>query len=179
VAPPRAGRGGRAALGVAALGLAAAATELARWDHGAPDAFFAVAFVVAPVVLIFGAAAAGARRWYGWPDLGPLPGRAACLAGAVVAGVLLGVRVGESDVAETQARGARLAREIRAWRDVHGRWPSRLEEAVEDPPRTRLGALAPPPFRWDAAETTLSFPLARGAALVLDVRDDRATWRRR
>jgi hypothetical protein len=158
--------------------LCAASLELARWDHGIGRSWFWVAFVVAPVVLIFGGAAAGVRRWYGWPDFGPGPGRAALLAAAVVAGSLAGSRVREDDVAVTQARGERLRREVRAWREANGRWPARLEEAVPGAPRTRLGLVAPPPFSYDGGRRTLSFPLGEGALLALDLEDPAAEWTR-
>jgi hypothetical protein len=169
----------RAARGAAAVVLFAASVELARFDHGLGHAFFWAAFVVAPVVLIFGAAAAGVRRWYGWPDLGPTPGRAALLAGAVVAGSLLGHRVRTDDVLETRARGEGLRRQVRAWREANGRWPERLADAVPAPPRTRLGLVSPPSFAYDAAARTLSFPIGGGASVALDLEDASADWSRR
>jgi hypothetical protein len=174
---PRAGRLPRLVLAAVAAVAFAASLELTRYDHGTGRAFFWVAFVAAPVVVIFGAAAAGVRRWYGWPDLGPGPGRAALVASAVVLGVLVGTRVHENDVLATQARGSRLAQVVRAWRDAHGAWPARLDD-LADVPTTRMGALRPPPFRYEREGPTLSFPIGAETWLTLDVAAEGA-WRRR
>jgi hypothetical protein len=177
---PRPSPARRVLFWVSVVVLFAAALELARFDQGFHDPFFWGAFVAAPVIVIFGASAAGARRWYGWPDLGPGPGLAAGLATAVVAGALVGQRVHVADVEASMAVGARLAREVREWRDAHGgAWPPRLEDATSPVPRTRLGLVRPPEYRYDPAARTLGFPIGSGAELVLDVERAEATWRRR
>jgi hypothetical protein len=158
--------------------LAAAGFELSRWDHGQPGWLLPLGFVGAPVIVIFGAAAEGARRWYGWPDFGPVPGRLALAAAALLAGVVAGQRVKDDDVEATMARGRAVARDLRAWSAANaGRWPATLEEAVPDAPRTRLGWLSPPPFAFDPATRRLSFPVRSGAPLVLAADDPSAAWK--
>ena len=103
--------------------------ELARYDQGYPGVLYTVGFLAAPIIAIFGGAAWGSRRLYGWPDLGPGPPRAALIAAAVLAGVLWGVRHKERDVRETEAR-------VNAWINAGAKGP---------PPRTTLGFVAPPP----------------------------------
>lgn len=152
-----------------ALLLCLAGVELARFDHGLPDVVFAVAFVAAPIVVIFCGALAGARRFYGWPDLGPTPGRLAFVALALLLGVLAGARVRAADVEASMARGRALAERLAAHRARTGAWPARLEEAGSPPPRTRLGQLAPPSFDWDPAAARLSFRLGARSELALDV----------
>ncbi len=160
--------------------LAAGAMEIARWDHGHPDWLLWIGWIGAPVIVIFGAAAAGVRRWYGWPDLGPLPGRLALLGAAVLGGVLLGSQVKPSDVDATIERGETLRRAIATWRDAHGgAWPARLEEAVPDAPRTRMGWVAPPPFAYDPGTKTLAFPIRTGAEAQVDLAVPGSPWKKR
>lgn len=160
-----------------ALVVAAGGMEIARWDHGHPDWLLWIGWIGAPVTVIFGGAAAGARRWYGWPDLGPLPGRLALLAGAALVGILLGSQVKLSDVRATLERGEGVRRSIAAWREAHGgAWPARLEEAVPDAPRTRMGWVAPPPFAYDPGTKTLAFPIRTGARVQVDLATPGARW---
>lgn len=160
------------------LVVAFAGTEFARWDHGHPDWVLSIGFVGAPIVVIFGGALEGARRWYGWPDLGPAPGRLALVGAFLLAGVLGGQGMKGADVLETTARGHAIARSIRSWRDAHGgALPGTLSEAVPEVVTTRMGSLSPPPFSWDPAKGILSFPVRTGAPLLLDVSDPNATWR--
>ena len=153
-----------------ALVLAFLGMEWARHDHGRPEWLLGIGFVGAPLVVIFGGALGGARRWYGWPDLGPAPGRLAAVAAALLVGVLLGSRAKAADVATSRARGEAIASSLRAWRDAHGgRWPTTLEEGAPSAPRTAMGLLAPPSFRYDPAGPRLAFPVSSDRELVLDV----------
>jgi|GEM_PF-2404097 len=163
-------------LGLALL-LFVAGLELARNDHGLAELVFPVAFVAAPVLVIFGGAAAGVRRFYGWPDLGPTPGRLAAVAGGLLLGVLFGARVREADVEVSMARGRDVATAL-AWRhEGTGTWPARIADLFPDEPRTRLGWIAPPPFAWDPATTRLSFPVTPRIAFELDARAPKAPWK--
>ncbi len=154
-----------------ALALGVGAVELARYDHGHGDWTLWIAFVFAPVIVIFGGAAAGVRKWYGWPDFGPIPGRLAAVAGTLLVGVLVGTQVKASDVEITRERGEGLRRAVIAWKDAHaGAWPATLAEAATDAPTTRMGGFAPPPFAYDAAKHELRFPLNAD----LDARNDLA-----
>lgn len=175
------GRGGTVARWGYAAALAFGAAEIARYDHGHPDWLLWIGYVGAPVVFIFGAAAAGARAVWGWPDLGPMPARLAGAAGAILLGVLAGTALKDGDVAETLRRGDALAERLRAYADAHGgRRPQTLAEATAGaPPATAMGMLAPPPFRW--ADPVLSFPVGRGDELALDVSlpKERAAWKAR
>lgn len=160
-----------------ALLLLLAGVEFARNDHGFADVVFPIAFVAAPVLVIFGGSAAGVRRFYGWPDLGPTPGRLAAVAAALLLGVLAGTRVREADVEASMGRGREVAIAL-AWRQQGtGVWPARLEELFPDPPRTRLGWFAPPPFTWDPATARLSFAVSSRHAFELDARDPKAPWK--
>ena len=102
--------------------------ELARFDQGYATVLYWIGFIVAPVITIFGGAAWGSRRLYGYPDLGPHPSRAALVAVAVLAGVLVGLEQKHSDIQKTEQA-------VKTW-----------VEAGEKgtPPRTHLGFLAPP-----------------------------------
>lgn len=163
-----------------ALVLVAGGMEIARWDHGHPDWLLWIGWVGAPVIVIFGAAAAGVRRWYGWPDLGPLPGRLALLGAAALVGILVGSQVKPSDVDASVERGDTLRRAIAAWREAHGgAWPARLEEAAPDAPRTRMGWVAPPPFAYDPGTKTLAFPIRTGAEAQVDLATPGAPWKKR
>ena len=159
-------------LALFALALGVGAVELARYDHGHGDWVLWIAFVFAPVIVIFGGASAGVRKWYGWPDFGPIPGRLAAVAGTLLLGVLVGTQIKASDVELTRARGETLRRAVLAWRDAHaGAWPTTLSEAVPDVPTTRLGGFAPPPFVYDATKRELRFPMSTD----LDARNDLTT----
>lgn len=163
-------------LALFALGLGLCAVEFARYDHGHGDWVLWIAFVFAPVLVIFGGAAAGVRKWYGWPDLGPIPGRLAAVAGALLLGVLVGTQIKSSDVELTRERGEALRRVVLAFRDAHGgAWPATLSEAAPDAPATRMGAFSPPPFAYDAAKHELRFPLStdREARNDLAAKDSR------
>ncbi|MFO0932401.1 MAG: hypothetical protein U1E39_06790 [Planctomycetota bacterium] len=172
--------GGRRArwplLGYALL-LLLAGVELARNDHGFADVVFPIAFVAAPVLVIFGGSAAGVRRFYGWPDLGPTPGRLAAVASALLVGVLVGTRVREADVEVSMARGRDVALALAGRHEGTGVWPARLEDLFPDPPRTRLGWIAPPPFTWDPATARLAFAVSSRHAFELDVRAPKAPWK--
>lgn len=164
---------------VFAAALAFAAVEYTRFDHGHPDWSLWIGFVGAPVLVIFGGAAEGARRWYGWPDLGPVPGRLAAVAAAVLVGVLVGTQITPSDVELTRERGERLRTAIRAYRDAHdGRWPATLEEAVPSTPTTRMGGFDSPPFRYDAAAHELRFPLGTDREVRNDLAAPKSAWER-
>jgi hypothetical protein len=157
--------------------LGAACFEASRFDHGRGDLLFAVAYVAAPVVAIFAGSLWGAKRFYGWPDLGPTPGRAAAVAALVLLGVLGGTLARERDVRETERRAEVLRARVVAWRDQHGgTWPSTLEVAVSDVPRTALGWVAPPPFSYEAkdARAVLGFPLSTERRRLLDL--GAGTW---
>jgi hypothetical protein len=170
----------RLPLGAYGLALAFLGMEWARWDHGRPDLLLWIGFVGAPVVVIFGGAAWGVRKWYGWPDLGPVPGRLAAVAGALVLGVLLGSRAKAADVETTIARGEAVAHDVRAWRDAHGgRWPATIDETGKPTPPTAMGLLAPPPFRYEPDGPRLAFPLSTGRELVRDLATEAASWRSR
>lgn len=171
------GRRSRLPLLVYALVLLLAGVELARNDHGLADVVFPIAFVAAPVLVIFGGSAAGVRRFYGWPDLGPTPGRLAAVACALLLGVLAGTRVREADVEVSMARGREVAIAL-AWRQQGtGTWPARVEDLFPDPPRTRLGWISPPPFRWDPATARLSFEVSARYAFELDAHAPKAPWK--
>lgn len=174
-----AGRAKRVPLIVLALACGAAAFELARYDHGWHRALYGVAFIGAPVVTIFGGAAAGVRRWYGWPDLGPTPGRLAAVSAAILLGFLAGSGAKSTDVAATIRQGDALAEAVRAHRAAHGgAWPARLEDAIRGVPRTRMGLVAPPAFTYDASAHALGFPVGggRSARLDLEMTAETAKW---
>lgn len=171
----RPARGAALPLLALAAVLLLAGVELARNDHGLATVVFPVAFVAAPVLVIFGGAAAGARRFYGWPDLGPTPGRLAAVAAALLLGVLVGTRVREADVEASMARGRALAATLAARRAATGAWPARLED-VGAPPTTRLGWVAPPPFAWDPSTGRLSFPVSARTRFELDAGTPGAPW---
>ena len=102
--------------------------EISRYDQGYPSLLTWIGFLVAPVLAIFGGAAWGSRRLYGWPDLGPAPSRIALIAAAVLVGVLMGMRQKPKDI---QASEQALEQWVRSG-------------ATGEPGATRLGFLAPP-----------------------------------
>lgn len=162
-----------------AIGLGFGAVEFARYDHGHGDWTLWIAFVFAPVVVIFGGAAAGVRKWYGWPDFGPIPGRLAAVAGTLLVGVLVGTQIKASDVELTRERGEALRRAVRSYRDAHGGvWPATLAQAAPDAPTTRMGGFAPPPFAYDAAKRELRFPLSADLEARNDLAAEVSTWER-
>ena len=162
-----------------ALALCVAAVEFTRYDHGHGDWVLWIGFVGAPVIVIFGGAAAGARRWYGWPDLGPVPGRLAAIAAMLLLGVMIGTQVKQSDVEITRERGEGLRSAIRSFRDAHdGHWPATLEEAVPNPPTTRMGGFDSPPFRYDAATHALWFPIGSDYEVRNDLAAPASAWER-
>jgi hypothetical protein len=160
------------------IALAVATVELARNPRGFAAEVGAITFIAAPVIVIFGGAAAGVRRWYGWPDLGPLPGRFALAAVALLVGTLIGSRFRDDDVAVSKERGQEIARALLARKAVTGAWPLRLEDVVDPVPRTRFGWFASPPFEWKPADATLSLPVPYGGAksFVLHVDSAGASW---
>ncbi len=153
---------------VAALAvlLGALAAEGMRFDHGQADTLFWVGWVAAPLVAIFGGAAWGARRWYGWPDLGVHPPRAALVALGILVGVLVGSRLHAQDVAASRARLDALL--------AAGAPPARL--AAE---RSQMGWLDPPRYRraTDAdGRVVWGFPAGGDAWLARPA--DEPEWRR-
>ena len=146
--------------------------ELARFDHGHAELLFTVGLLGAPIVAIFGGAAWGTRRFYGWPDFGPHPGRAALVAAAILAGVLAGSRTKEGDVRRTRAQAEGMRVRLVSWQEEHGRWPGRLEPNKASAPRTHMGALAPPPYAYGLdrdGRAVIEFPVDSERRLVLDV----------
>jgi hypothetical protein len=93
-----------------------------------------------------------------------------------MAGVLVGGRVKEGDVAATRARGKGLAADLRAWSAAHaGAWPESVGGAVADAPNTRLGFF-PPAFRWLRDGPALAFDVGNGRVERLRVDRVDATW---
>lgn len=152
--------------------------ELTRFDHGHGEAYWLLSMVIAPIVLIFGGAAWGTRRFYGWPDLGDHPSRAAFIALCMLLGVLIGGRLQAEDIQASQQTAQEVRSALLAWRDAHeGAYPLRLDEAVSPVPRTSLGMIAPPPFAYglDAdGMPLLAIPVRTASWLALDV--DKGTW---
>jgi hypothetical protein len=157
-----------------ALLLLLAGVEFARNDHGFADVVFPIAFVAAPVLVIFGGSAAGVRRFYGWPD--PADVAACRCRRRAPARRAVGTRVREADV-EAFGRGREVAIALAWRRQGTGTWPARIEELFPDPPRTRLGWFAPPPFAWDPATARLSFAVSARYAFELDAHDPKAAWK--
>lgn len=147
--------------------------ELTRHDHGHGEAYFWLGYVLAPVVLIFGGAAFGSRRFYGWPDLGAVPSRAAFISLCILLGVLVGVQMRGDDIGESTDRAAHMRVELRSWRDANGgTWPPSLDAALDPVPRTSLGALNPPPYDYgrDArGNAVLAIPLGVEKWYTLDL----------
>lgn len=132
--------------------------EITRYDQGYPELLTWIGFLVAPVLAIFGGAAWGSRRLYGWPDLGPMPSRIALVAAAVLVGVLLGMRQKPDDIRESENA-------LKGWVQAG---------AQGDPPATKLGFLAPPIAEKgvDAkAGATWGFPVGNHHWRVLHVTD--------
>lgn len=154
-----------APLALYALGLAVAGTEFAGYDHGHPDWLLWIGFVGAPVIVIFGGAAWGVRRWYGWPDFGPVPGRLALVAGALLVGILFGSSRKGADVEESMRRGDAYASALRL-----DDGPSALLTMGAVYETTAMGLFSPPPFRFDRATGLLSFPIGGGREMTLDYR---------
>ncbi len=120
------------------LGRGALFMEWTRFSHGHTDTLFWVGWIAAPLVSIFGGAAWGVRRFYGWPDLGVHPPRAAAVAACILVGVLAGSRLHAKDVEESQQRlDALLAAQtpeatICATASLMGRWsPPPYEKRVD------------------------------------------------
>jgi len=151
-----------------ALALGALFHELTRFDHGHADTRFWVGWVAAPIVVIFGGAAWGARRFYGWPDLGVHPPRAAVVACAILLGVLTGVRAHEADLERSERRLLEL---------LEG--PGGAQAARGSP--SRMGRLAPPAYERaaDAAGTEwIGFPVGGARWRVYDPSARRWSWKR-
>ena len=161
-----------------ALALALLFFELARFDHGYEDALFGLGFLIAPLGLILAASLWGSRRFYGWPDLGPHPGRVAILCLAVLVGVLAGTNRKREDVATSQQTAESVRTQVLAWRDAHeGRWPAHLADVVTPLPVTSLGVLGPPSYEYVVTpdDARISFLASSSRRLVLDL--DTGTWR--
>ena len=136
--------------------------ELARYDQGHAEVLYYVAFIFAPLSTIFGGAAWGSRRLYGWPDLGPHPSRAALVSAAVLIGVLAGLDKKPMD--------------IQASEEVLRTWVQ--QGATGEPPRTTLGFVAPPYPRKGVDEKGLEvwgFPVGNQRWRLLEV--EGMTWR--
>jgi hypothetical protein len=157
--------------------------EWTRWDHGQGEAWYAIGMIAAPIVAIFGGAAWGAGKYFGWVELTALPGRAAAVAAGVLLGVLVGTQVRDRrDVPESMRRAEALRTEIVAWQSKNlGRWPDSLRQAGIEPPPTAMGFVSPPPFEYATAASgaTISFPLPRGARVSLDLATGRFSEERR
>jgi hypothetical protein len=154
---------------VLSLLLAAVALEFTCYDHGFGGVVAPVAFIGAPVVVIFGGSLAAARRWYGYPDLGPLPGRFALVGSAILLGVLAGAPLHAQQVRESMSLGEAMARH---------------DDVLALDASTKMGLVDSPAFTWDGARATLSFPVSTTTALALDVAairrspDSKAQWKR-
>ncbi len=135
--------------------------EIARYDHGFSETLVWVGWIGAPLVAIFGGAAWGVRKFYGWPDFGVHPPRAALVALAILLGVHVGSRVKVIDVRISQERVEQAA-------------ASTISEPL---PSSRMGWLAPPPIerlrRGD--KHLLTFAVASDAFRVFD--PSSRTWR--
>jgi hypothetical protein len=174
VLPKRAARLPLLAYGAA---LALVGLEFGRYDHGRDDWLLGIGFVGAPVLVIFAGSAAGARRWYGWPDLGPVPGRLAICGAALLGGILVGSRVHAADVEASDLRGHEVAQALRSWKAAHAAWPTTIEQASPDAPPSRMGAVSPPPFAWDGARATLSYRVDARTIRLLEMTQERPEWR--
>jgi hypothetical protein len=158
---------------VVAVLLGLAAFDLARYDHGLGDAVFAVAWVGAPVAAIFAGALWGTRRLYGWPDLGPLPGRVAASAVAILVGFFIGTRIADiHDIPESKRIAEGLRNRVVSWRsDNAGQWPDSLDDAGFREVKSAMGTVMPPPIGYEreGGGAVLVVPLSRGKRLVLDL----------
>lgn len=127
----------------------ALACELARWAHGMDAAYAVAALLVAPVVVIFGASAWAARRFYGWPNLGAIPDRLALVAASLLVGTMWGSSLRQGDIDASKAIADALAF-------------ARNRPSGPLPP-TRLGLLDPPHYvegrRPGGGERVVAFPL--------------------
>ncbi len=152
--------------------------ELTRFDHGHGEAYWLLSMIIAPLVLIFGGSAWGTRRFYGWPDLGPHPSRAAFIALCMLLGVLVGGSLQRADIERSQITAGEVRTKLLAWRDANeGAYPVTLEEAVSPVPRTSLGMLAPPAFEYgldSEGMPLVAFPLQTDRWFALHV--EKGTW---
>lgn len=155
--------------------------ELTRFDHGHGQAYWWIGYVFAPVILIFGGAAFGSRRFYGWPDLGATPSRAAFTALCILIGVLVGTNMRATDVTSSRAKAETMRTELLAWRDANGgAFPKQLEDALPSVPRTELGMLAPPPYAYGQdgrGRAVLAIPFGPESWLTIDLESGK--WNRR
>ncbi|MGE0193748.1 MAG: hypothetical protein AB7T63_17120 [Planctomycetota bacterium] len=141
------------------LALGLLAFDLARFDHGWGRELGVGALIIAPLLIIFGGSAWAVRRFYGWPDLGDGLPRAAFVSLFIAAGMLLGTRQHQADIAATQALADAKAFDVKV--------------PAAELPATRLGWLAPPRLRRGTTtdgELVVAFPLAEGTG---------AAWRYR
>lgn len=155
--------------------------ELARHDHGHTRVLSLMGWIVAPLVLIFGGASWGTRRFYGWPDFGPHPSRAAVVALGILLGVLWGSNAQLQDLRASQRTAETLREQILAFRSANAdQWPASLGLVADPVPTTSMGMLAPPPFRYGRdvqGKTVLAIPLGGTGHMQLDL--DAGVWERR
>lgn len=159
------------------LGLLAVAAgycfyELARYDLGYPEIVAWIGWLACPIIVIFGASAWGTRRFYGWPNLGPHPGRAAIVAGAIVLGMLAGADKHVEDERTT----LRLVREIHAKLEARakatGHWPASLEAVGHADARSSMGTIDPPPIRYGLdhnGQPSLAFAVSSSVYRTLEL----------
>lgn len=140
--------GGWIGLGLLAVAAGYCFYELARYDLGYPEVVAWIGWLACPIIVIFGASAWGTRRFYGWPNLGPHPGRAALVAGAIVLGMLAGA----DQHVEDERTTLRLVREIHAKLEAKakasGHWPTSLEAVGHADAMSSMGSVEPPPIRY-------------------------------
>lgn len=147
-------------------------TELARYDHGQRGLLFGVGWIGAPLVAIFGGSAWGTRRFYGWPDLGPHPSRAAAMAVCILVGVMTGTKMQADDMRVSQQRAERL---IPADLEANGYvWSG----AYLTSHPTRMGWFDPP-YYWsgkdEAGHKILAFHMGSDAWRIVDC--ETRAWR--
>ena len=124
--------------------------------------------------MILGGALWGSRRFYGYPDLGSVPSRAAAVAAVILLAVFIGVQAKQKDVQETQARAEALREAWLEWvQKNEGRIPATLETFAPDAPPTRMGMIAPPPFQYGRSThfpVAIGFPYGDSQHAVLDLK---------
>jgi hypothetical protein len=128
---------------------------------------------VAPAVAIFCGALWGSRKFYGWPDAGPIAGQAALIACLVLCAVLIGTRVkSQHDVPASKRKAEELAGLVRTWSERNsGMWPASFDEAGIPPTRSSMGLLFPPHFEFEIVHQRprIGFPIGGRRRLILDV----------
>lgn len=147
--------------------------ELARYDHGWSDAYFAITWIGAPIVAILGGALWGSRKFYGYPDLGSVPSRAAAVAAVILLAVFIGVQAKQTDVKKSQAGAEELRTAWLAWVEAHdGKIPPTLETFAPDAPHSSMGFVSPPPFVYGRSthfSVAIGFPYGDSQHAVLDL----------